>query len=270
MTNAAFLRIALGIALACAMLAPSAWAYRQQVVLCPQGDGFRVLDIGLHPDAPHRGCEPFDPKALREQAAQGKALALEKLLAVMEELRILPLARVRAAKALDWPKGKRPPQAVLRRLERLFAMRRTPFRAAVAIGEFLARFEPLPAVPKALWGGLQWRLMKVETCPIAAELLSHTDSPQQSRRLMIQAWVTGKKSDGVTACIEREIGPHVGEMLDVLQRAAHQAQDAPTRMRLINWMALAGAKAREKIAAFVDDPDARVRRLARGYLAGGL
>ncbi len=252
----------MAFALALVVLAAPARAFRQQALVCPDGDGWRALPA----QAAHgrTDCQPFDARALHARARRGDAEALAQLLSVVGTTRVLPPFRVAAAQALAWPAKRRVPQALAVQAEQAFGSRRVPFRAAVALAGFLAGLEAAPPPPEALWGGLVWRLTKTETCPAAAALLVRAGPDARAR--MIRAWLDAWKSDEVTRCIERALAPYMDEIVEPLGRAALTAPDARLRLRLVGWIALAGRAARPVLARLAEDPDARVRRLAASYL----
>ncbi|RME82664.1 MAG: hypothetical protein D6771_06710 [Zetaproteobacteria bacterium] len=249
------------IAVAFALAAVPAWAYRQQAVVCLE-HGHAVARDAAH--AP-QSCTPFDPNALHARAAKGDAKALDALLAVAEQTRLLPPLRVSAAQALAWPKGRPLPEALKARAIRLFASTRAPFKMLANVAAFLQRFSDLHAPDPALLPGLARRLIRAETCPLAAQLLA--EHGETGRRAMLDAWFTAQRSDLVTQCVERAIGRNVLSIADILVQRAKASDNAVLRMRAVNWLALAGPEAKAAIAAFADDPDARVRRLVEGYLA---
>ena len=248
-----------------AMLAAlPAWAFRQQVVLCRDGADWQARPAQAA--LARKDCQPLDAEALHARAKKGDAEALAALLAVVETTRVLPPFRVAAARALAWPAGKSPPENLLARAEAAFVSHRIPFRAAIALADFLGGLRKVPAPPAALWPGLRWRLTKAETCPVAARLL--VLAGPQAREGMVQTWLASWKSDEVTRCIERALAPYTARLVPRLADAARQANDARLRMRLINWMVLAGDAARPALEGLRNDPDARVRRLVASYLDG--
>ncbi len=254
-----FPRLILVLAPLLACAAVPAQAVRP-IWICGEGPAAvaRLADTG-------HACRAFVAPSWHERAAGGDDAALLELLAVMREPMLLMPEKMQAVSVLDYPKGRRPSAATLVALEETLADPRLPFRAAVGLAEFMHRFEPLPAPPERLVKGLSRRLIKSETCGVAARMLAGLGDP--GLNALYRTWLRHRQSADVLDCLNYEIERHLERLLPKIVASFDAAtDDRELRLHLVNWMGAIGEPARAALEHAAADADSAIARIARGYL----
>ncbi len=227
--------------------------------LCGEGESLRATP------AQRQGCRALDVAALGKAASAGDESAIHALLATMVSPELLMPEKMRALQALDFPKGARPTEAALRRMEATLADPRLPFRAAVGLTAFMRRFEPLPPPDARTARGLEYRLRRSETCRLSARLLASRG--EEGVRAIWHAWERLRQSSEVQECLGFELEPHLAGLLPEIEKSYAAAGEAQVRVQLVNWMGAVGKPALPALRRAAEhDPDNIVRRIARSYI----